>query len=98
LTHALITIQDKRAIRLDFPPAPNWAEDQYREMHIACYSPEFMAMLETMPENVLHLSRAISLALDDGCDFQASIYHKKWYHFVESKDLDVTIDPDYKFP
>jgi NDP-sugar pyrophosphorylase family protein len=95
-THALITIRDERAVQLTFPPTLEWTEDQYREMHVACYSQNFLGLLESVPSDVLHISHVISLALKQGREFQASKYFNRWYHYVDPENLKESIDTDYR--
>lgn len=95
-THALITIRNDRAVQLTFPPTPEWEENQYREMHVAYYSRDFIGLLESAPRDVLHISRVVSSALEEGKGFQASRYFKRWYHFVDPGNLKESIDVDYR--
>lgn len=96
LSHPLITIEGDRAIQLIFPPTPYWKEEQFRMMDVAYYSQDFIRLLESARKEVQKFFQVISLALEQGNEFQASKYLKKWYHFFEPDDLKIAIDREYR--
>lgn len=91
LSHALISVDGLKVTQLIFPPTQNWSNDDLREMHIACYSQNFMSLLESAPKSIFHISKIIAQAVAMGFDFQASRYFSAWYHIVEPEDLKAQI-------
>lgn len=87
LTHAIIKTHNNLAVDLEFPPPANWRPDDLRDIHVACFQPEFMELLETSPENFNSISQVIAQAIREGKNFQVSKYCKQWYHFADPKDL-----------
>lgn len=71
LSHALISTYNGRVTQLNFPPPASWGSGELREMHVACYTQNFMALLEAAPEDMLYISKIISQAVAVGCEFQA---------------------------
>ena len=91
LTHALLTFRDGYVAEVVFPPNPTWAVDQWRHMNVECYSPRFLRELEDAPGEVVNIIQVVAMVLREGKSFQASEYHKNWYHFAEPEDIEVRI-------
>jgi NDP-sugar pyrophosphorylase family protein len=91
LTHAIIKTNNDLAVDLEFPPSANWQPDDLRDIHVACFQPDFIGLLETSPENFNSISQVIAKAIKEGRDFQISKYCNPWYHFADPKDLEKQI-------
>lgn len=87
LTHAIIKTENNHAVDLEFPPSSTWQPENLRDIHVACYQPEFIGLLNNVPESSTSITQVISKALKEGQDFQVSRYYKPWYHFATPKDL-----------
>jgi len=92
LTHAIIKTKNDNAVDLEFPPSDTWEEGDLRDIHVACYRPEFIGLLNTVPDNFTSITQVISKALKDGKDFKVSKYCNPWYHFATPKDLQTQLD------
>lgn len=92
LTHAIIKTENNHAVDLEFPPSETWQSDDLRDIHVACYQPEFIGLLNIVPENCTSISQVIAEALRQGKDFKK--YCKPWYHFANPNDLKVQLFPN----
>jgi NDP-sugar pyrophosphorylase family protein len=90
-SHGLVSIKNGRVVDLVFPPTSEWHENQYRDMQVACYAPEFLQLLHDAPDNCLYISPVICSCIERGKVFQASVYNASWYHIAEPKDLSIKI-------
>jgi len=87
LTHALIKAEGSSVVGIEFPPPDRWHPKDLRDIHVACYRPEFIGFLNNVPDENTSVSQVIAQALKDGQDFQISKYCKEWYHFANPEDL-----------
>ncbi|OGH23614.1 MAG: hypothetical protein A2958_02470 [Candidatus Levybacteria bacterium RIFCSPLOWO2_01_FULL_38_13] len=86
-THALVSISDSQVIEITYPPTPNWALGQFREIGIAFYDHEFLNIAERVPSDLKFLSQVLVEALRQGKEFRAERYFSNWYHFATPEDL-----------
>lgn len=92
LTHALIKTEGNKIVDLEFPPPEKWHPTDLRDIHVAYYRPDFIGLLDTVPESQTSISQVIAKAVKEGRDFQASEYCKNWYHFATPEDLKKQIE------
>lgn len=92
LTHALIKTEGTSVVDIEFPPPNHWQPKDLRDIHVACYRPEFIGFLNNVPDENTSVSQVIAQALKGGRDFQVSKYCKEWYHFANPEDLKQQIE------
>jgi len=92
LSHALITVENDRAIEMIFPATSTWNDRQLREMGIAYYGRRFIDRLKQSRQEQTYLSHVIAEAIKEGSDFAVAKYFEKWYHFLRPEDLKTSIN------
>ena len=89
--HALVEILDGWVTDYLHHPPHIWNSNHRRDMHMYCFAPEALAMLEDAPVEMVWIERVIIWARENGRRFAGESYDKRWDHFAEPKDLDITV-------
>lgn len=89
--HAILSAENDTIIDFDSIPSEKWSADQYRDMHMAYFNPEFFNLLSQSPDDFVNVEQVLSKAVTSGVLFKVSEYQDNWYHFKVPEDFHVKI-------